>query len=180
MSALNREQQASLLELARRAIETREGVARLTAGAPGELLRRQGAFVSLHTRKTRELRGCIGFVEGLYPLAETVARVARAAAYEDPRFAPVTPDEFAELHVEISVMSPLERIRPEDVVVGVHGLLIKRGQRQGLLLPQVATEYGWDRETFLEHTCIKARLAGDAWRSPESELYGFSAQVFGE
>lgn len=171
----------ALLELARAAI-----AARVTGGPPpapvGEDLpdRRAGAFVSLH--RGRELRGCIGHIEADRPLAEVVARVAASAATEDPRFPPLTPAELPLVDIEISVLGPLERIDPTDpsqIEVGRHGLVIEQGGRRGLLLPQVATEWGWDRETFLEHLCLKAGLPRDAWRTGAA-VYRFEAEVFGE
>jgi AmmeMemoRadiSam system protein A len=110
-----------------------------------------------------------------------VKEVAVSSAFEDPRFPPVQRSELAQLTIEISVLSPLRRITdPREVVVGVHGILIRRGFRSGLLLPQVATEQGWDRETFLAHTCRKAGLPMDAWKSPDVVLEVFSATVFSE
>jgi AmmeMemoRadiSam system protein A len=112
------------------------------------------------------------------PLLETVARMAVAAAIEDGRFEPVTEAELDELSIEVSALSPLEPIRPEDVEVGRHGLLIGHGGRRGVLLPQVPEEHGWDRETFLVHTCRKAGLPDDAWKKPGVELLAFTADVF--
>jgi AmmeMemoRadiSam system protein A len=142
------------------------------------LLERRGAFVTLH--KGRSLRGCIGTFDASDPLLSTVQRMAIAAATSDPRFPPVTADELDDLHLEISVLSPLRRVRADEVEVGVHGVYITRGMFRGVLLPQVATEHGWDRETFLEHTCIKAGLSPDAWRDPETRIEVFNAEVFAE
>ncbi len=170
----------TLLEIARAAIAARLGE---PAGEPAEptgaLLIPCGAFVTL--RKTESLRGCIGYISAAKPLAVTVRDVAVSSAFEDPRFPPVQRSELAQITIEISVLSPLRRITdPREITVGVHGLLIKRGFRSGLLLPQVATEQGWDRETFLAHTCRKAGLPTDAWRSPDACLEVFSALVFHE
>ncbi|PIY59896.1 TIGR00296 family protein [Candidatus Woesearchaeota archaeon CG_4_10_14_0_8_um_filter_47_5] len=147
--------------------------------------RKQGVFVTLH--KHDELRGCIGFVEPVYPLYEAVVRAAQAAAFEDPRFAPVAEDELGEIHIEISVMSVPKTLEagsaeeyPEKISVGRDGLIIRKGFRSGLLLPQVATEYGWSSEEFLEHTCWKAGLPPAAWKSPEATIMTFQAQVFKE
>jgi uncharacterized protein len=137
----------------------------------------RGAFTTLHLNG--RLRGCIGYVFSTQPLYRTVAETARSAAFDDPRFQPVTPEEAAELKIEISVLSPLQRIAPEDVVVGKHGLVAIQGSRRGLLLPQVPAEWAWDRETFLSQTCMKAGLAPDAWRQG-AELQAFTAEVFGE
>ena len=106
--------------------------------------------------------------------------MAVAAATRDGRFEPVTASELASLRIEISVLSPLAPIRPADVEVGRHGLLLRYGDRRGVLLPQVPAEHGWDREAFLAHTCEKAGLPADTWRRPGVELSGFTATVFGE
>ncbi|MGA2904389.1 MAG: AmmeMemoRadiSam system protein A [Candidatus Korobacteraceae bacterium] len=137
----------------------------------------RGAFTTLHLR--RRLRGCIGYVFPTSPLYRTVAETARAAALDDPRFHPVTPDEAMLLKVEISVLSPLRPITPEEIVVGKHGLVVTQGSRRGLLLPQVPVEWDWERETFLAQTCLKAGLAPDAWLYG-AELQAFTAEVFGE
>ncbi|GFK92942.1 hypothetical protein NNJEOMEG_00770 [Fundidesulfovibrio magnetotacticus] len=136
-----------------------------------------GAFVTLHLGG--ELRGCIGRIVGDGPLWETVARMARAAAFEDPRFPPLSPGEFEKLAVEISVLGPVTACPdPGQVEVGRHGLIVRRGARQGLLLPQVAVEWRWDAPAFLDHTCRKAGLEPGAWRKPGTEVYWFEAEVF--
>jgi AmmeMemoRadiSam system protein A len=137
----------------------------------------RGAFTTLH--QNGKLRGCVGMVMALKPLDETICEMARAAALEDTRFSPVTESELASLQIEISVLSPMFEIAPEDVVVGQHGLMVSYGGRRGLLLPQVALEWGWDRETFLEQTCRKAGLAPDSWKRG-AKLEAFTAEVFGE
>jgi len=109
----------------------------------------------------------------------TVAETARAAAFEDTRFHPVTPEEAPELEVHLSVLSPLRPIAPAQVEVGRHGLLVSMGARRGLLLPQVPVEYGWDRNTFLEQTCRKAGLPLDSWQHGAT-LEAFTAEVFGD
>ena len=137
----------------------------------------RGAFVSLHTRG--DLRGCIGMIEGFGPLSQTVKEMAVQAAFADPRFCPLNPDELADLDLEISVLTPLERIKdPSQIEIGKHGLLIRKKSRSGLLLPQVATEHGWDRHQFLEWTCRKASLPPKAWRDADTEIYVFSADIF--
>jgi len=136
-----------------------------------------GAFVTL--TKDGNLRGCIGYPEAVYPLHETIARGAAAAALQDPRFPPVSPAELSELHIEISVLSPLQRATPEEVEVGTHGLVIEKGYNRGLLLPQVPVEWGWNREEFLAHTCRKAGLPADAWHAGVT-LHTFTAEVFSE
>ncbi len=173
------EDRGELLRIARRAATTwiREG--RLPDESPvSEKLNSPGAaFVTLTERG--HLRGCIGYTEARAPLYRTVQECAVASATEDPRFLPVTPDEMGSVRIEISVLTPLLPIRPEAVDVGVHGLMVKRGGRRGLLLPQVPAEYGWDREMFLDQVCVKAGLPRDAWRSG-AELYSFTAEVFAE
>lgn len=137
----------------------------------------RGAFVTLH--QDGNLRGCIGTIAAFAPLDETVIQMARAAALEDPRFNPVTEDELDRLRLEVSVLSPMFEIRPEDVVVGRHGLMVSHAGRRGLLLPQVPTEWGWDRETFLAQTCNKAGLPADQWKKG-AKLEAFTAEVFAE
>lgn len=135
-----------------------------------------GAFVTL--KQDGVLRGCIGRMESDRPLWETVAMMARAAAFEDPRFAPVTPEELPGLSIEISVLTPFELLdEPLAVEVGKHGLLIEKGVSRGVLLPQVATEQGWTAEEFLQHVCLKASLPPDAWRDPDAKLFVFSAVI---
>ncbi|MBU1742883.1 MAG: AmmeMemoRadiSam system protein A, partial [Proteobacteria bacterium] len=126
-------------------------------------------------------RGCIGNFQGSGTLAETVQDMARAAAFEDPRFPPLSGDELAEVDLEISVLTPLRRIEdPSLIEVGRHGVYLIQGSCRGVLLPQVAVEWGWDRDTFLDQTCVKAGLGPGCWRDPGAEIYVFSAQVFGE
>lgn len=149
------------------------------APPPGVLHRSLGAFVTF--KKDGRLRGCIGSMVGDGPLYLTVARMARAAAFEDPRFPPVTVAEAPGLELEISVLGPLTRCPdPALVRVGRHGLLVRRGDHSGVLLPQVPLEWGWDRETFLAQTCRKAGLPPDTWQEPDTGLYWFEAEVFGD
>ena len=172
------EERALLLCLAHDSIHAELENRRLDLTPPtAHLAQERGAFTSLHL--SRALRGCIGYVFPTQSLYQTVAETAKAAAFEDPRFEPVTPAEAALLKVEISVLSPLFPIQPEEVVVGWHGLVITQGNRRGLLLPQVPLEWEWDRETFLSQTCLKAGLSSDAWRQG-AELRAFTAEVFGE
>lgn len=138
-----------------------------------------GVFVTL--RKKEELRGCIGYVEGYKPLYESIPEMSEAAAMRDPRFDPVKEDEMNDINLEISLLSPLEKIDSlEQIKIGVHGIVIKKGIKKGLLLPQVAEENNWDSKTFLEHTCLKANLRPDSWKEEEIEIYIFSAEVFSE
>ena len=132
-----------------------------------------------HGELHRELRGCVGYAVAIAPLYRAVAETARAAAFEDSRFLPVTEEETPRLEVSLSVLSRLFPIDPESVEVGRHGLVISYGARRGLLLPQVPVEHGWDRETFLEQTCRKASLPLDAWRKATT-IEAFTAEVFGD
>ncbi len=139
----------------------------------------RGAFVSLHRRG--QLRGCIGYIEAVKPLLQTVREMAPAAAFQDPRFRPLQADELADLEIEISVLTPLKLIKSTDEIeVGQHGLYIVRGLNRGLLLPQVATQYHWNRQTFLEQTCNKAGLPGDAWKDPGTQIFIFRAEIFAD
>jgi AmmeMemoRadiSam system protein A len=177
---LTPEERRTLLALARRAIAAHlEGRDLHAPDKPEAFRRKAGAFVTLKT-KEGELRGCIGFVEALYPLGETVARAAVAAASEDPRFPPVTEAELPALELDISVLGPARPIDPAEVRVGTHGLLVQRGGRRGLLLPQVPVEHGWDAERFLDHTCLKAGLPSGAWKEKTTQVLAFEAEVFGE
>jgi len=143
------------------------------------LREKRGAFVTL--TKNKALRGCIGYVEPIKPLWQAVMENAANAALRDPRFRPVAPAELGQIHIEISAMSPLRAIKDvSEIEVGRRGLMITRGGRRGLLLPQVATEYGWDREEFLSHTCLKAGLPAGAWKDEGTKIEVFSAEVFGE
>jgi AmmeMemoRadiSam system protein A len=171
----------ALLGIARSSIAARLG------GKPadrppstGLLAEPRGAFVTLRRREDGDLRGCVGRMVSDDPLAQTVAEMAAAAATQDNRFEPVVSGELPFLSIEISVLGPMRPIRPEEVEVGVHGLMLRCGARRGVLLPQVPAEHGWDRETFLAHTCLKAGLPPDAWRRPDCELLAFTATVFGE
>jgi AmmeMemoRadiSam system protein A len=138
-----------------------------------------GAFVSLHKRGN--LRGCIGTFDTTQPIVLQVEEMAIAAAMRDPRFSKVSREEVDELDIEISVLSPPRTVKEiSEIEVGTHGLIVARGFQKGVLLPQVATEYGWDRETFLRHTCRKAGLTEDAWKDSETEIQLFTAEVFGE
>jgi AmmeMemoRadiSam system protein A len=125
------------------------------------------------------LRGCIGHIRADHPLHATIKDMAIAAAFEDPRFSPLSRKEFDKIDIEISVLTPFKRITDINAIeVGKHGIYIVKGFYSGLLLPQVATEYGWDRVAFLEHTCNKAGLPKDAWKEKDTEIYLFSADVF--
>jgi AmmeMemoRadiSam system protein A len=176
---LTAEEKQALLRAARESIAAHfERRRPLLPVATGALAENRGAFVTL--RREGELRGCVGMMHSDRPLLETVARMAIASATEDGRFERVTEAELPGLAIEISALGPLAPIRPDEVEVGRHGLLISCHGRRGVLLPQVPVEQGWDRETFLAHTCRKAGLPPDTWRKPEVELLAFTAVVFGE
>ncbi len=167
---------ARLYDLAREAVSAWARGKPLPPVPPDPALQRHaGVFVSLH--RAGELRGCIGHLEDDLPLGEVTRRMAVAAAREDPRFAPLGPDELEGLEVEISVLTPVVRVKPEEVTPGRDGVLVRRGGRQGLLLPQVAPEMRWGREDLLDGTCRKAGLVPGAWRDPATELFTFQAQV---
>jgi AmmeMemoRadiSam system protein A len=177
---LTAEERQALLQVARESIAAHFQRRRpQLPAANGALAENRGAFVTLH-RRDGELRGCVGMMQSDRPLLDTVARMAVASATEDGRFEPVTEAELGGLKIEISALGPLAPIRPEQVEVGRHGLLISSAGRRGVLLPQVPVEHGWDREAFLAHTCRKAGLPADTWRKPGVELLGFTATVFGE
>jgi hypothetical protein len=178
---LNAQQQQVLLTLARDTIEqyvTDRSVPELPEGDPAFLPER-AVFVTLH--KHGELRGCIGGLEAKEPLAEAVRSSAISAATQDPRFPPVSPDELEDLEIEVSVLSPLQKVEsPDEIIVGKHGVMVAKGMRRGVFLPQVAPEQGWDRDTMLTYLCAhKAGLPADAWRSG-ADLYIFTTQVFSE
>jgi len=138
-----------------------------------------GVFVTLH--RQGRLRGCIGYLQAVKPMLESVQEMAVAAAFNDPRFPPLRQEEVADLDIEISVLSPMCQIKNTDEIqVGRDGIYLERGPNRGLLLPQVATEYGWDRRTFLKQTCIKAGLPPDAWEDPATRIFIFSAKILHE
>ena len=144
-----------------------------------ELRHKRGAFVTLNING--RLRGCIGRIIADKSLYETISQMAIQAAFYDPRFPQLREEEFKNVEIEISILSELKKIEDiKEIKVGIDGILIKKGYHQGLLLPQVATEYSWDRKTFLEHTCLKADLNKDGWDDKDTEIYIFSAEVFSE
>lgn len=176
---LTSDEKGELLRIARGVIEAKSTGKPLpyVSASSKKLEERYGAFVSLY--KKGMLRGCIGSLQADEPLYKQVEEMAQAAAFRDPRFRAVTPDELPYLDIEISVLTPLRQIDdPEEVQVGVHGIMIRKGFLSGLLLPQVATERNWDRKTFLQETCRKAGLPGNAWMDEDAEIYVFSADVF--
>lgn len=178
---LTAKEKDTLLDIAKKAIVAKvnhKDIPKLTVDSE-KLQEKRGAFVTL--KKHGKLRGCIGYIKAYKPVGETVQEMAIAAAFHDPRFPSLKPDEVRDLTFEISVLSPLKRIDDiNEIEVGKHGLYIVRGYKSGLLLPQVAIEYQWDRKTFLKETCYKAGLSMDAWMDKETEIYIFSADYFGD
>jgi AmmeMemoRadiSam system protein A len=176
---LTEEEKKTLRQIAHSAIE-----GRLRRQKPSQvevltetLKEKRGAFVSLHMHG--QLRGCIGSIQPTKPLHQIVEEMAAAAAFNDPRFESLTAEELQDVELEISALTPLQRIKDtKEIEVGKHGLYIKKGFHSGLLLPQVATEYNWDRITFLEETCRKAGLPRHAWKEKDTEIYLFSADIF--
>jgi AmmeMemoRadiSam system protein A len=178
---LDKDDRAALLRLARTTLESHYSRKTTPAYNPSgqALMERKGAFVSLH--RGDDLRGCIG---QLYPdreLYKIVQHCILSAALEDTRFMPVVEEELPELNIEISVLTPFRRIRRiEEIEVGKHGLYIVQGRFRGLLLPQVATQFGWDRLTFLKQTCRKSGLPDSAWQDPQTIIHTFEAEVFSD
>lgn len=168
-----------LHHIARSVIESRAtGMTQPAFEAPTPTLQeKRGAFVSLHSKG--QLRGCIGYVHAIKPLYQTIEDMAIAAAFQDPRFSPLRQDELGELEIELSVLTPMREITDiSEIEIGKHGLLLIQGNYSGLLLPQVATEYGWSRDEFLGHTCMKAGLPTAAWKDKNTKIFVFSADVF--
>jgi AmmeMemoRadiSam system protein A len=180
MPFLSEADRRSLLELARRAIAEAVCLQKPAEGISqnGVFAEKRAVFVTLAVRG--RLRGCIGVVEAFEPLGESIARCAASAALHDPRFSPVSAEELRELQIEISLLSPPEPILPENIEIGKHGLLILQGSKRGLLLPQVAVEHKLGREQFLEETCRKAGLNAKAWQERETQILGFTSEVFSE
>ncbi len=180
MTPLAPAERAALLGVARAAVLAHLGL----APAPplptaGPLAEPRGAFVTLHVGD--DLRGCIGTFHPLGSLAATVAKMAVAAAAEDPRFRPISAADLPELRVAVSALEPPRRLAdPTAVRVGKEGLVVRLGWHRGTRLPKVAVEHGWDAEAFLRHTCLKAGLPPTAWREPGCEIEAFEAEEFGE
>jgi AmmeMemoRadiSam system protein A len=180
--ALTADDQRSLLDLARQTLFETLGNGRLPqcANPPPTWLTPCAVFVTLWRGDSGALRGCRGEIAAHYPLWEAVVQMTVAAATDDPRFHPVKLEEAPLLRIEISMLTPLVPIRPEQVAIGRHGLMIVLGWRRGLLLPQVAIEHGLDRLAFLRALCWKAGLPDDAWQKPEAQLFGFETVVWKE
>lgn len=179
--SLTNEDKKALLTIAREALASyfKDGKIKEFAVHSANLQEKRGAFVTL--TKEGQLRGCIGRIVSDTALYKVIAEYAVHAAINDSRFPPVTTSELKDITIEISVLTPFEKVKDiKEIEVGKHGLMITKGFNSGLLLPQVPGEYGWDRETFLKHTCLKAGLAHDAYKDTDSILYKFSAIVFSE
>ncbi|MCM8778700.1 MAG: AmmeMemoRadiSam system protein A [Candidatus Omnitrophica bacterium] len=178
---LRQEQKKKLLSLARETLESYLKTGKIPPFFTDEpqLLEKRGAFVTL--KKAGELRGCIGRIFSEIPLYQTIQEMAIEAGLDDPRFSPVSLKELPEVKIEISVLSELKKIGDiEEIEVGKHGILIRRGFYSGLLLPQVAVEYHWTKEEFLIHTCFKAGLPPLIWKDKNTQIYIFTAEVFSE
>ncbi len=179
---LNEKQKKILLGIARKTIEEyirSRKIPEFNVDDP-MLKEKRGVFVTL--RKKGMLRGCIGYIMPLEELYKAVSQMAIQSSTGDPRFPPVVPGELAEVEIEISVLTVPKRIKSVDEIeMGKHGVIVKRGSNQGVFLPQVATETGWSKEEFLNRLCYdKAHLSQDAWKDKDTEIYTFSAQVFEE
>jgi uncharacterized protein len=167
-----------LLQIAHEAILSFTEGRQISFSAPSpHLAEPRGVFTTLYS--AHKLRGCVGYPTAIQPLYRAVAETACAAANDDPRFPAVSLPEARQLQISISVLSPLHTILPEQIEIGIHGLVISQGARRGLLLPQVPVEHAWSREVFLEQTCMKAGLAPDAWRSG-AQIEAFTAEVFAD
>ncbi|HZY10961.1 MAG TPA: AmmeMemoRadiSam system protein A [Bacteroidota bacterium] len=170
-----------LLQLARSALESavnKVPIKKQMNPSPN-LLKPSGAFVTI--RKGNTLRGCIGYLEPIKSLIDTIQEVTMKAALEDFRFLPVTSEELDEIEIEVSVISPMTLISDcNDISIGEHGLMVEHGNYRGLLLPQVAIEFGWDKDTFLSHTLRKAGIPENLWNSPKLKIFTFTAEIFSE
>jgi AmmeMemoRadiSam system protein A len=183
MSSLAEGEKKALLQVARNALVravNETGGHLLIPDVPRDtlLVRPGGAFVTIFSKG--RLRGCIGQLPSETKLIEVVSYCAGAVASEDPRFPRVQPEELPAIGIELSVLSELSVIKPEEIQTGKHGLLVSKGSRRGVLLPQVAVQFHWNGTRFLEATCEKAGLAPDAWRTPGTRIEAFTAEVFSE
>jgi AmmeMemoRadiSam system protein A len=180
MPSLSEEDRKAILELARQGVLHAVWHEEPLSAFPttGIFAERRGLFVTLHVAK--KLRGCIGVIEGPAELGETLTRCAADAALHDPRFSRIRAEELDALEIEVSLLTPIAPIHPEEVEIGIHGLLVERGPRRGLLLPQVALEHRLGREQFLAETCAKAGLPREAWKDPDTKVYGFQCEVIAE
>jgi uncharacterized protein len=183
MDELKPIERKELLRIARSTLREFLATGMIPPGSPhrSSLKQLAGSFVTLKTLPAEHLRGCIGTFAADTPLHKCVQQMVVSAASRDPRFNAVGAEELDQLTIEISVLSPRERIDDAQTIeVGKHGVCITHGRHHGVLLPQVPTEHGWDRETFLEHLCLKAGLPSDSWRHKDTVLEVFTADVFGE
>jgi len=180
MSSLADREKQLLLQIARSALtQAVENKPPLQNSSAAEIFQQPaGAFVTLHRRG--RLRGCVGQLPGRDSLAAVVAHCARAAALDDSRFEPVAPAELSEIAIEVSVLSPLEDVALEVIETGKHGLVVSQGRQRGVLLPQVASQFNWGAQRFLEETCVKAGLDREAWKNPATRVQAFAAEVFSE
>src|SRR5580693_298329 len=180
MSSLAEREKQLLLQIARSALTLGVASKPPLRDFPSEEFLQQpaGAFVTLHRRG--RLRGCVGQLPGRDSLAAVVAHCARAAALDDSRFEPVGLAELSEIDIEVSVLSALEDGTLEGIEAGEHGLVVSQGRQRGGLLPQVATQFNWGAQRFLEETCAKAGLDRDAWKDPATRVQAFTAEVFSE
>jgi len=183
---LTEKERSFLLSYARRTIGRELGVDDFDPATDADienigphLKEKRGCFVTVH--RSGQLRGCIGIFESRGPLWKNVEEMAIQAAFHDPRFPPLAEREYEKIDIEISVLSPLRKIdNVDEIKIGKHGIYITRSFNRGVLLPQVATEQGWDRDTFLDHTCLKAGLSPGSWRKAGTVIEVFTAEVFGE
>ncbi|MEO0117046.1 MAG: AmmeMemoRadiSam system protein B [candidate division WOR-3 bacterium] len=178
---LSAEEGKELLKIARTTLEKYIKGEKVPEFSPfsEKLKEKRGVFVTL--KKRGDLRGCIGYIQGVEPLYKAVKTMTINSATEDPRFPPVRPEELKDIEIEITVLSPLRRISDvKEIIVGKHGIYIRKGFYSGLLLPQVATENNWNREQFLNHTCLKAGLEPSAWKDKRTEIYIFTGQIIKE
>lgn len=184
MSSLADREKQLLLQIARRAliaaVEQGESLELFSPEGTGTIETRDfgGAFVTLH--RVQRLRGCIGQLVSDIPLAHLVAYCSRAAALNDPRFKPVAPQELSEIDIELSILSYPREVTPVEIEPGRHGLMVSKGVQRGLLLPQVASQYGWSAERFLQETCMKGGLEANAWKFESTRIQAFTAEVFSE
>ncbi|RLF21602.1 MAG: TIGR00296 family protein [Thermoprotei archaeon] len=190
MFSLSEEEGALLVRIAREAVSKylkERVIIEPPRGLPDKLYEKRGVFVTIKRYPSMELRGCIGYPEPILPLINATIRAALSSALEDPRFYPLSAEELEHVVFEVSVLTPPQLIKvskptdyPKQVKVGVDGLIVEKGIYRGLLLPQVAVEYGWSEEEFLSQCCIKAWLPPDAWLEPDTRIYKFQAEIFEE
>ena len=182
VTKLTAEERTTLLRIARLALHDYFTVGKLPqySAESQALLEPRATFVTLWQRESSQLRGCRGECQAQRPLIQSVARMAVAAAVDDSRFAPVMIEELPDLRIEINALTALSAIRPEDVIVGKHGLMVAQGYQMGLLLPEVPVRQAWDRTGFLRGVCKKAGLAKDAWQAEGVQLFGFESEAWSE